>query len=114
MIKLCNWRIDKKTEDNPRCWPVDPVSKFMFKYKDAGVISHILSFFGEKRGYGDLRGATKEDLLELGLQEKVLREDMNKFNAAFWGVRVDKEGAAVSSDEDSDEDSDKDSDEDDH
>ena len=74
LIKLSNWHIDKNMGNDPRCWPVDSVSKFMLKYKDAGVISHILSFFGEKRGCGDLRNAIKERLLELGLQKKVLRQ----------------------------------------
>ena len=56
-----------------RCWPVDPVSKFTFKYKDAGVTSHISSYFGEKLGYGDLRGVSKEMHLSVGLELKVLK-----------------------------------------
>ena len=82
-IKLSNWHHDKNTGSDIFCLPVDPVSTFMFKYKGAGVTSHIFSFFGEKRGCGDLRNATKERLLELGLQKKLLRAEEN--GDRTWG-----------------------------
>jgi len=85
MLKLSNWHMDKKTGGDPRCWPVDPVSKFMFKHKDAGVISHILSFFGEKRGYGDLRGVSNERLWEIGLEFRVLRKEYNYPGLGYLG-----------------------------
>ena len=101
-IKLSNWHHDKNT-GVVRALPVDPVSKFVFKHKGAGVTSRILSFFGEKRGDGDLRGATKERLLELGLQEKVLRRELKGIedwgNQFFWGVRVDSNGDVVDDEE---------------
>ena len=56
----------------------------------------MLSFFGMKWGEKDLRNASKQRLLELGLQKKVLREELNGEahygNEFFWGVRVDSDG----------------------
>eukprot|EP00520_Triparma_pacifica_P001538 CAMPEP_0118639592 /NCGR_PEP_ID=MMETSP0785-20121206/4303_1 /TAXON_ID=91992 /ORGANISM="Bolidomonas pacifica, Strain CCMP 1866" /LENGTH=309 /DNA_ID=CAMNT_0006530925 /DNA_START=153 /DNA_END=1079 /DNA_ORIENTATION=+ len=91
MLKLSNWHEEKHTEA-VRCEPVDPVSKFLFENQNAGVTSHILSFFGKVRGYGDLRDATKERLLTVALEHRVLRKAQNRINKKWWGVKVDDEG----------------------
>ena len=79
MLKLSDWHKGKDT-GVVRCWPVDSVSKFLFKHMDGGVTSHILFFFSEKRGYGDLRCASKERSLEVTLKLRVLRKEMNNVN----------------------------------
>ena len=68
MIKLSNFHEDNKT-GKIRCEPLDRLSKFLFKHKDAGVTSHVLSFLGEKRGYGDLRNATKQKLHAVAVEK---------------------------------------------
>ena len=51
---------------------------------------HLLSFFGRKWGYGDLRGASKECLLELAVIMKILRMNTSESgNREFWDVEVD-------------------------
>ena len=50
---------------------------------------------GVKVGKGDLREASKEKLLEVGLELRVLRADSNKYNMRHWGVIVDKEGVTI-------------------
>lgn len=84
---------------NVRCEPIDPISKFMFKNKDAGVTSHILSFLGEKRGYGDLRGGSTERFLEVALVLGVLRKESNVFCRLLWEVKVDEEGEVIDVDD---------------
>ena len=99
MLKVGKWHVDKETGivGCEPVDPVDPVSKFMFKHKDTGVTSHILPFLGEKRGYGDLRGATHKCLLEVGLELGVLRANNNyPGNQEFWGVRVNNKGEVAS------------------
>ena len=60
-----------------------------------GINRHILSFLGERRGYGDLREATKERLLEVALECKCLRADENAQNESFCDVTVDSNGERV-------------------
>ena len=74
MLKLCNYHIDKKTEV-VRATPHDRLAHFLLDNEDIAI--HILSFFGMKWGVHDLRNASHERLLELGLQKKVLREELN-------------------------------------
>ena len=95
MFKLSNWHMNKGTVV-VSCEPVDQVSKFMFKHKNAGVASHILSLLGEKRGYGDLRDATKERLLEVALELRLLLKESNCSYRWLWDIEVDEEGAVVS------------------
>ena len=90
MHKLCTHHIDKNT-GVIRTWPQkqDRLADFFFN-KD--FASHILSFFRMKWGKKDLRNANKQRLLDLGLQKKVLREEMNGNDSLdserFWGVQV--------------------------
>ena len=98
MIKLCE--TDEKDPLAPpaRAKPNDPISKFLVEkcMGDTGIGRHILSFFGETRGKGDLRGATKAELLAVGLELKVLREENNLHNEVHWGVEVDDNGLVES------------------
>ena len=73
---------------------------------DTGIGRHILSFFGETRGKGDLRGATKDELLAVGLELKVLRKENNKhnWNQGYWGVRVHANGEVIGSDDEESDD----------
>ncbi|GMH59569.1 hypothetical protein TrRE_jg5906, partial [Triparma retinervis] len=68
MTKLCFF--DEKDPNAPpaRAKANDPISKFLVEkcMGDTGIGRHILSFFGERRGKGDLRGATKAELLAVG------------------------------------------------
>ena len=41
------------------------------------LASYILSFFGMQRGDNDLCNASKQRLLQLGLQKKALRKELN-------------------------------------
>lgn len=76
MLNLSNYHNIKHT-GVVRCQPIDAVSKFLFKHMNAGITSHVLSYFGKKRGYGDLRGAFKERLLEVSLALRALRKENN-------------------------------------
>ena len=86
------------------------------------LLSFCPQFQLEMRGKGDLRGATKAELLAVGLELKVLREEDNLVNGEHWDVQVDASGLPIhkddwevlslDSDEDSNEDFDEDSDED--
>eukprot|EP00520_Triparma_pacifica_P000049 CAMPEP_0118640544 /NCGR_PEP_ID=MMETSP0785-20121206/4810_1 /TAXON_ID=91992 /ORGANISM="Bolidomonas pacifica, Strain CCMP 1866" /LENGTH=257 /DNA_ID=CAMNT_0006531939 /DNA_START=264 /DNA_END=1034 /DNA_ORIENTATION=+ len=62
MLRLSNWQNDSKKRGNNitgeiRCTPKDRLTAFLLQNEDPA--EHILSFFGEKRGYGDLRAASK-------------------------------------------------------
>jgi hypothetical protein len=97
MTKLCF--VDEKDPNAPpaRAKPNDPISKFLVEkcMGDTGIGRHLLSFFGETRGKGDLRAATKAELLAVGLELKALRKENNSFNRLHWGVMVDDNGEAV-------------------
>jgi hypothetical protein len=92
MIKLCFVDEDDPNAPPPRAKPNDPVAKFLAECGEEGIVRSILSFFGETRGKGDLRGATKAELLGVGLELKVLREENNTKNQEYWGVEVDHNG----------------------
>ena len=92
MLKLCNYHIDKKTEV-VRATPHDRLAHFLLDNED--LASHILSFFGMKWGEKDLRNASKERFLELGLEKKVLRKENNVEHAEFWGVKVADDGTLI-------------------
>ena len=94
MTELCNVDEDDPNAPPARAKPNDPISKFLVEkcMGDTGIGRHILSFFGETRGKGDLRGATKAELLAVGLDLKVLREENNHLNQDYWGVEVDENG----------------------
>lgn len=99
MLALCNHHIDKKTGKKTgdiRAWPEEHelLANFLFNNEDPA--RHILSFFGMNWGEHDLRKASKQRLLEIGLQKKVLREETNEENGEFWGVKVNEDGEVVS------------------
>jgi hypothetical protein len=50
---------------------------------------------GRRGGEGDLRSATKAELLTVGLELKVLREENNEWNQRCWGVKVDEDGNLI-------------------
>jgi hypothetical protein len=97
MTKLCFVDEDDPNAPPARAEPNDPISKFLVEkcMGDTGIGRHILSFFGETRGKGDLRGATKAELLAVGLELKVLREEANHWNQHHWGVWVDDNGEVM-------------------
>jgi len=67
MFALSNWHYGKNRRI--RCEPADSLASFLFENKDnAGVTPHILSYFGEKRGMGDIRHYNKEELDKLGVK----------------------------------------------
>eukprot|EP00520_Triparma_pacifica_P004869 CAMPEP_0118643192 /NCGR_PEP_ID=MMETSP0785-20121206/6262_1 /TAXON_ID=91992 /ORGANISM="Bolidomonas pacifica, Strain CCMP 1866" /LENGTH=277 /DNA_ID=CAMNT_0006534843 /DNA_START=160 /DNA_END=989 /DNA_ORIENTATION=- len=70
LLKLCNYHIDKKT-GKVRAWPLKEERLANFLYDNKDPARHILSFFGMKWGKKDLRNASHQRLLELGLQKKV-------------------------------------------
>jgi len=67
MLKLCNWHTDKKT-GVVRCEveKQDCLANFLFQNEDP--VKHILSFFGEKKGGGNLRELTKYELHAVALE----------------------------------------------
>ena len=88
----------------------DPIMNFLAE-KGCGKIGfahHLLSFCPqfqlEKRGKGDMRGATKAELLAVGLELKVHRKENNQLNERYWGVRMHANGEVIDShDEESDD-----------
>jgi hypothetical protein len=100
LLKLCNKEED---DDTPaRASTSDPIMKFLVEKGcgKVGFAAHFLKFLPqfhfEKRGKGDLRGKSKDELLEVGLELKVLTEENNNLgNAEHWGVRVDSNGEFV-------------------
>ena len=97
MTQLCFIDEDDPNAPPARAEPNDPISKFLVErcMGDTGIGRHILSFFGETRGKGDLRGATKAELLAVGLELKVLRKEVNGDNQEYWGVQVDDNGEVI-------------------
>ena len=97
MTKLCFVDEDDPNAPPARAEPNDPISKFLVErcMGDTGIGRHILSFFGETRGKGDLRGATKAELLTVGLELKVLRNENNDYNQEHWGIKVDHNGKVI-------------------
>jgi hypothetical protein len=97
MTELCSVDEDDPNAPPARAKPNDPISKFLVEkcMGDTGIGRHILSFFGETRGKGDLRSATKAELLTVGLELKVLREENNEWNQRYWGVKVDEDGNLI-------------------
>ena len=97
MTKLCFVDEDDPNAPPARAEPNDPISKFLVEkcMGDTGIGRHILSFFGETRGKGDLRGATKAELLAVGLELKVLRNENNDRNQEHWGIKVDDNGEVI-------------------
>lgn len=93
MFKLCEIDDKDKSYMQPRATPNDPIMEFLVERGEGGVARTVLSFMrGEERGKGDLRRATKAELLAVGLELKVLREVYNSRNKEFWGVQVDDNG----------------------
>ena len=100
LLKLCNKEED---DDTPaRATTSDPIMKFLVEKGcgKVGFAAHFLKFLPqfhfEKRGEGDLRGKSKDELLKVGLELKILREEDNEdANALHWGVRVDSNGEFV-------------------
>jgi hypothetical protein len=106
MTELCYVDEDDPNALPARAEPNDPISKFLVEkcMGDTGIGRHILSFFGETRGKGDLRGATKAELLAVGLELKVLRKKKNGMNQEYWGAKVHANGEVIGSeDEESDD-----------
>mmetsp|Transcript_1150 Transcript_1150/g.2117 ORF Transcript_1150/g.2117 Transcript_1150/m.2117 type:complete len:318 (-) Transcript_1150:28-981(-) len=98
MLALCNHHIDKKTGKKTgdiRAWPQkhDRLANFLLDNEDAA--RHILSYFGMKWGKNDNRNASKQRLLELGLQKKALRAEMNDEYETYWSVKVDEKGVVA-------------------
>jgi len=82
-------------EGNFRATTEDPIMDFLI---EAGpdVARYILSFaLGEKRGKGDLRKATREELKDVVLETKALVLSQNEVNHTVWDVYVDRSGAVV-------------------
>ena len=50
-----------------------------------------------KRVENDLRNVSKQRLLELGLQKKVLQNERNDVNCELWGVTVTDDGEVITS-----------------
>ena len=99
----------------PRATTSDPIMEFLAEKGcgEKGFAHHLLSFCpqfcGEKRGKGDLRGATKAELLAVGLELKVLRKENNRghgghhleddgSNDQYWGLKVDENGEVTTVD----------------
>ena len=101
MVKLCEHDEEDPNAPPPRAKPNDPISKFLVECGEEGIVRSILSFFGETRGKGDddLRGATKAELLEVGLELKVLRKESNINNQTYWGVQVHANGKVIGPDD---------------
>jgi hypothetical protein len=95
MYKLCEHDEEDPLAPPPRAKPNDPIAKFFVECGEEGIARTVLSFFGETRGKGDLRGATKAELLAVGLELKVLRKENNKWNQKHWGVKVDGNGDVI-------------------
>lgn len=72
LLRLCNWHTLKKaaavaraSPENPvavRAHPIDLISSFLVENEDCAW--HILSFFGKRRGLGDLRKEFFDQRLE--------------------------------------------------
>ena len=101
MTTLCFVDEDDPNAPPARAEPNDPVSEFLVEkcMGDTGIGRHILSFFGETRGKGDLRRATKDSLLAVGLELKVLRKENNELNHRCWGVKIDENGEIIGQDD---------------
>jgi hypothetical protein len=88
----------------------DPIMNFLAEKGcgEIGFAHHLLSFCPqfqlEKRGKGDLRGATKAELLAVGLELKVLRKEHNDRNQDHWGVRLHANGEFIGSEDEESED----------
>jgi hypothetical protein len=95
MIKLSEHDEEDPNAPPPRAKPNDPIAKFLAECGEEGIARTVLSFFGETRGKGDLRGATKAELLAVGLELKVLRKWNNHWNQDYWGVQVDENGDLI-------------------
>ncbi|GMH53898.1 hypothetical protein TrRE_jg960, partial [Triparma retinervis] len=104
MVKLCEHDEEDPKAPPPRAKPNDPIAKFLVECGEEGIVRTILSFFGETRGKGDLRGATKAELLAVGLDLKVLRKENNADNSRHWGVRVHANGEIIGSDDEESDD----------
>jgi hypothetical protein len=99
LLKLCNKEED---DDTPaRASTSDPIMKFLVEKGcgKVGFAAHFLKFLPQfhfkKRGKGDLSGATKAELLDVGLELKVLRKENNDENQNHWGIRVDENGEII-------------------
>ena len=111
MVKLCEHDEEDPKAPPPRAKPNDPIAKFLVECGEEGIVRTILSFFGETRGKGDLRGATKAELLAVGLDLKVLRKENNADNSRHWGVRVHANGEIIGSDDEESDDEESDDEE---
>ena len=101
MFKLCETDEEDPLALPARAKPNDQIMEFLVENGDGtGIVRGVLSFLqGETRGKSDLRGATKEELLAVGLELKVLREENNVENQRTWGVNVDDSGEIISLDD---------------
>jgi hypothetical protein len=97
MTELCFVDEDDPNPPPARAEPNDPISKFLVErcMGDTGIGRRMLSFFGETRGKGDLRGAFKAELLAVGLELKILMKESNQWNQEYWGVKVNKNGEII-------------------
>jgi len=73
----------------------DPVMTFLGGPRRDLAKCLLSTKLGEKGGKCDLREASKEKLLEVGLELKVLRIENNVMNMRQWGVVVDDEGELI-------------------
>ena len=89
MFALCNHHIDKKTGKKMggiSAWPKHDNCLVNFLLRNGDPAFHILSFIAFNSSHPDSRNLSHENLLELGLQKKVLRKELNSINRKFWGV----------------------------
>ena len=92
MIRLCNTPI---TCSRMRASTDDLIWAFVAG-PGRDMAELILSFtLGVKVGKGVLREASKEKLLEVGLELRAIRMDSNDYNAGFWGAVVDDEEKVI-------------------
>jgi hypothetical protein len=92
MIRLCNTPI---TCSRMRASTDDLIWAFVAG-PGRDMAELILSFtLGVKVGKGVLREASKEKLLEVGLELRAIRMDSNRRNMQHWGAVVDGERAVI-------------------
>ena len=73
----------------------DPIWAFVAETR-RDIAKIILSFAcWAKMGKSDLREASISKLLEVALELKVLRMDVNDYNVGFWGVIIDNQGKVI-------------------
>jgi hypothetical protein len=85
MFKLCEVDKDDPLAPPPRAFPNDKIMKFLVEYGEGGIARTLLPFLpGGTEGKGDLRSATKAELLAVALE---LNVKINEYNHDdYWGV----------------------------